>query len=133
MRVVNPRFLWSLGYLATVALVLAGLFAARGCALETYGTVKAQRDWHAWRNVASRQTGSEPVRRRAPESPQPPALLLMRDHFVACAILAVLLTTVLFATVAVMLSGTLKRSGGKGSGLFFAGRRSPYQRPNGEK
>ena len=47
------------------------------------------------------------VQRRAPKSAEPPALVLMRDHFAACLAIAVLLSSVLFGTFMVLVRGAL--------------------------
>ena len=48
-----------------------------------------------------------PVKRREPKSLEPPALVLMRDHFAVCLGLALLLSTVLFGTFMFFVRGAL--------------------------
>ncbi len=103
---------WLLAYVTTMALVCAGLAYGRANLLAAYGTEQAQSDWKWWRgNVAIEQNlGGSPVHRRVPKSNEPPALVLMRDHFVACLGLALLLSSVLFATLAFFVRGALGSS-----------------------
>ena len=97
---------WLLGYITVVSLVCGGLVYGRAQALAIYGSPEAQTEWDAWREDAKKMsTGPGPVKRRAPKSIQPPALVLMRDYFAICLAGAVLLTTVLFGTFMVFIRG----------------------------
>jgi hypothetical protein len=99
---------WLLAYLTFIALVSAGLAYGRQQSLATYGTIAAQNEWDTWRSDAKDMSlGAGPVRRREPKSLQPPALVLMRDHFAACLALALLLSTVLFGTFMFFVRGAL--------------------------
>lgn len=98
---------------ALYALVLAGVAGGmvylRRVALATYGTPQAQAEWEAWRQAARQMADSSgPVRRRPPSSPQPPALVLMRDHFGVCLAGALLLASVLFGTLLWLAQGALE-------------------------
>lgn len=102
------RFAWLAGYLAVMALVTGGLFYARQQALETYASEAAQGEWNAWREDAKNMAlGAGPVKRREPRSTEPPALVLMRDHFAVCLGLALVLSSVLFATTMFFVRGAL--------------------------
>jgi hypothetical protein len=97
---------WLLAYLAILAIVIGGVFYGRAQALAIYGSQEAQTEWDAWREDAKKMTtGPGPVKRRAPKSIQPPALVLMRDYFNICLAGAVLLTSVLFGTFMVLIRG----------------------------
>lgn len=99
---------WLLAYITVMALVLGGLMYGRSQALATYGTADAQTEWDTWRKDARQMAkGSGPVKRREPKSAQPPALVLMRDHLIACLGISVLLTTVLFGTFMFFIRGAL--------------------------
>jgi hypothetical protein len=100
---------WLLAYLLLMALVIGSVYYARRQALAIYGTGQAQAEWDAWRDEARKMADQpSPVKRRVPQSPEPPALVLMRDHFAACLALALVLSTVLFATFMFFLRGALK-------------------------
>lgn len=114
MRHVLPRMpklqpthvAWAAAYLVFIAAIIFGVFYARRRALEIYGTTSAQSEWETWREDATKMSkGAGPVTRRPPKSPQPPALLLMRDYFGICLSLSVVLSTILFATFMLFLQG----------------------------
>jgi hypothetical protein len=103
---------WLLAYVATMALVCAGLAYGRANLLAAYGSEEAFSDWNMWRfEVAVEQGMGKPsVQRRIPKSEEPPALVLMRDYFPACLGLALLLSTVLFGTFAFFVRGALQHT-----------------------
>jgi hypothetical protein len=104
-----PGLAWILAYLAMLALVVGGLVYARQQALAVYGSEQAQADWDQWRGDSQKMSEQpSPVRRRPPRSTEPPALVLMRDHFAICLGLAVVLSSVLFGTFMFFLRGVLK-------------------------
>ena len=99
---------WLLGYLGAMVFVVVGLVYSRQQALATYGSEAAQTEWDTWRSDARDMAlGAGPVKRREPKSPEPPALVLMRDHFAACLGLALVLSTVLFGTFMFFVRGAL--------------------------
>jgi hypothetical protein len=99
---------WLLTYLAILAAVAGLMFRMRGRALAVYGTPAAQAEWDTWREDAKLLAAdSGPVKRRFPKSAQPPALVLMRDHFAVCLGLALVLSTVLFGTLMLFVRGAL--------------------------
>lgn len=99
-------------YLLLMAAVIVGLFAARRYARQVYGTAAAQADWEQWvDNVKQQQAeNASSVQRRVPRSPRPPALVLMEEHFLTCLTGALLLTTALYGTLAMLLYGALTSS-----------------------
>jgi hypothetical protein len=81
---------------------------ARRQALKNYATEEAQGQWETWRQEARQQElGQGPVARRTPKSAEPPALVLMRDYFAVCVVIAVTLTSVLFVTFLALVRGAL--------------------------
>ena len=107
---------WLLAYVAVIALVVAGVFYGRHVALVVYGTAEAQTAWEAWRAGAQQLAeASGPVKRRVPKSVQPPALVLMRDHFAVCLGGAIVLSTVLFGTFMLLARGAMQTAGGRTS------------------
>ena len=104
----RENLVWLLAYVVLIGLVIGGLLYGRQQALAVYGSDQAQIDWDQWRGDAKKmaqQTG--PVKRREPKSAEPPALVLMRDHFAACLGLAVVLSSVLFGTFMFFLRGAM--------------------------
>ncbi len=103
--------LWLAAYLAMVAGVVGGMLYMRGEAVAIYGTAEAQAEWDAWREDAKKMAEQPSVvERRAPKSAEPPALVLMRDHFGVCLGGAVVLSSVLFGTFMVLLQGAFGRA-----------------------
>jgi hypothetical protein len=103
---------WLLGYLVLVALVTFGLFYGRQQAFAIYGSEAAQAEWDVWRDDAKKLADeSGPVKRRIPKSIEPPALVLMRDHFVVCLAGSLLLTSVLFGTFMILVRGAFASGG----------------------
>ena len=102
------NLVWLFGYLAMLGLVGGGTAYFRAQTLAVYGTGAAQTDWNEWREDASKRAkGAGPVKQRVPKSVEPPALVLMRDYFAVCLGLALLLSSVLFATFMFFLRGVL--------------------------
>jgi hypothetical protein len=96
------------GYLVMLALLALGLVRARRWANAAYASAAAQANWQEFRDdVAQDADRGGPVRRRVPQSGEPPALVLMRDHFPACAALAVVLSSALYFTLAFFFAGAL--------------------------
>ncbi len=91
-----------------MAGVLGGMLYLRVEAMAVYGTAEAQAEWDAWREDATKMA-KEPnlVERRAPKSEQPPALVLMRDHFGVCLSISLVLSSVLFGTFMMLVRGAL--------------------------
>jgi heme A synthase len=100
--------LWLVAYLVTLLVVAGAVVRGRAVALAAYGTPEAQAQWDTWRED-TKKMAKQPgvVKRREAKSTEPPALVLMRDHFTVCLSLALLLTTVLFATFMFFVRGAL--------------------------
>jgi hypothetical protein len=112
MNAFARRSLWRLLLVACYALLMGfivwGLLAARGWALAALSTPQAVGDWQAWReDVRRQQDEPRPVRRRVPSSAEPPALVLMRDHFPVMLEGAIVLGTVIYWVTAWLVVGAL--------------------------
>ena len=99
---------WTLGYLAMVLAVIAALRSYRAKALATYASAEADQQWQAWREAADELGRTGPVQRAKPESSEPPALVLMRDHFPACLGISLLLSSCLFVCLMLTVRGALR-------------------------
>ena len=98
--------IWLQLYVALLAAVVGGLVYGRQRAFDVYGTEQAQTQWDQWRDDAKAQSdGQGPVNRRAPQSGEPPALVLMRDYFGVCVVISVALSSVLFAALVIFIRG----------------------------
>ena len=112
MKFTLADLLWFVLYAAVLAAVTGAIVKARREVTAIYGTSEAQSEWDAWRSDAKDMAlGAGPVKRREPKSLEPPALVLMRDHFAACLALALLLSTVLFGTFMYFIRGALTSRG----------------------
>ena len=103
-------FVWLLLYVICMSLVAIGMANARAWSIATFDTPEAQSDWDQWRNRARDESGQAgpvlgPVIRREPQSEMPPALMLMQDHFAACLIFSLILSSALFFTMMIAVRG----------------------------
>lgn len=103
-------WLWLCGfaYVALLGDVVWSMFVARGWALTEMSSTESAAQWEAWRDdVVAEQTKPTPVQRRVPQSKEPPALVLMRDHFGVMLAGAVLFSTLLYWVIVWFVSGIL--------------------------
>ena len=101
------RGLWLILYLLTMASVVGTMFYLRERTLITFDTPAARADWQAWREAAAEQSAHGPVQRRVPKSPEPPALVLMRDNFTVILAGSVIFSSLLFASFMWAVRGVL--------------------------
>jgi len=100
---------WLAAYVVVLTLVVGGVSYMRSVAFAVYGTPQAQREWDTWReDVKELEKQPYPVKRRAPKSAEPPALVLMRDYFGVCLVIAIVLSSVLFGTLMVLVRGAMR-------------------------
>lgn len=98
-------------WLTLLAAMLAGvsvlMFRVRDSVLQTSGA-QSQQEWEKWRQaVQEGQKDSGPVQRRVPKSAEPPAVVLLRDHFATCLTIALVLSSVLFGTFVLFARGVM--------------------------
>lgn len=100
---------WLLAYMVFLTAVIFATFKTREWALEQLATPKSLAEWQSWRNdVRQQQVRPGPVQRRVPKSEEPPALVMMRDHFVVSLCGAVLFSTLLYWVCAWFVMGMIK-------------------------
>jgi hypothetical protein len=92
-------------YVLLLLAIVSAMFWSRRAAERRYGTVEAQADWQAWRSAVERQVENRGVDRRVPQSPAPPVLVLLREHFVACLAIGLIISSALYWTLALMIAG----------------------------
>ena len=98
------------GYLLMAAAIVYGMFVARRITLAEFGSAAAQQQWQTWRDQATEQADPDgPVQRRPSNSPEPPALVLMRDYFGVCLIFAIAMSSMLYGALALMVVGALAK------------------------
>lgn len=100
-------------FLLIYVVCMVGLFltmrAAKSRAIETYGTSAAQTEWESWREeVRNLDVKKGPTARRVPKSDAPPALVLMRDYFIACLVFSAVMTSALYWTAVVVFRGAMR-------------------------
>ncbi len=105
-----PRWTWQNGiwlavYLGWMAFVVVYLLQFRQQQIAEFSTAQSQQDWQVWRNDPV-QNAAAPVQRRPPKSAEPPALLLLRDHFDVVMAAAVVFGTALFGMLMFAVRGT---------------------------
>ena len=105
-RAVNLA--WLAAYLVAVAVVVMLVLRARDATFRELSTPEAVAEWQAWRESAPNRTDAGGVRRRQPKSTEPPALVLMRDHFAVVMSSAVLFSSLLFATIMIAARGAFR-------------------------
>ena len=94
------------GYIALVAIIIAGMLLLRQNVLASQTTPQAQAAWNQRRVEASKQDGTHsPVQRSVPRSDEPPALVLMRDYFAAVLIGLLLPISALYAFITWIVCG----------------------------
>jgi len=102
-------WLWGVGYLALVIVVVWSVYVARDWARVNLSTPESAADWEAWReDVRASQNHPSPVQRRVPKSTEPPALVLTRDYFAVSLSGAVIFSSLLYWVIAWLVTGILK-------------------------
>jgi hypothetical protein len=96
-------------YLVLIIAALAALPFARNRAIANMGSASQRQAWQRWRDEVQRQgdAGGGAVERRVPRSPEPPTLVLLRDHFASCMVGGFVLTTLLYWSTALFIRGAL--------------------------
>ncbi|MBW3595757.1 MAG: hypothetical protein KY475_00615 [Planctomycetes bacterium] len=91
---------WLILYIAWMSLLVGGLIAGRQAVLQAYSGAEAKAEWDEFRRDMAKLSEEGPVKRRAPKSPEPPALRLMRDYFGVCLTATIVFGSLLFAMLA---------------------------------
>jgi hypothetical protein len=103
----RANLLWLAAYLVYLAGVVALVFWARRTTLREMDTPEARAAWTTWREAPTNQSGDGPVRRRAPTSTEPPALVLVRDYFSVVMCGAIVFGSLLFAALMLAARGVM--------------------------
>jgi len=101
------NLLWLAAYLVVLAGIVLVMLQVRRVTLRTLSTSAARAEWNDWRESPPNVRTDLPVRRRAPSSDEPPALVLMRDYFPVMMAAAVVFGSLLFATILLAARGSL--------------------------
>lgn len=106
----KPRTTADLIWLALFLLLLAatawGMIRGRNWILATYDSDSATAEWQEWKqDAAQMERLPNVVKRKAPKSDLPPAVILMKDYFGICLVGGLGLTAVLLAALLLMMRG----------------------------
>jgi hypothetical protein len=116
-RLSFADLLWLVLWMALLAAVAAAMFYVRQSVLQTAGA-ETQQNWEEWREaVKAGQNKEGPVQRRVPKSAEPPAIVLLRDHFTVCLTIALVLSSILFGTFVLFARGVMNSPGPQISSL----------------
>lgn len=103
--------LWLMLWIAMLAAIAAAMFYVRDGVLHS-ADAESQQNWEEWREAVKEGRGKEgPVQRRVPKSVEPPAIVLLRDHFGVCLAIALVLSSVLFGTFVLFVRGVMNSPG----------------------
>ena len=104
------NLLWLVLYLLAVTAIVGGLVFARRWALTQLERPEAKAQWDEWRvdEVRRSEEGRGPVQRRPPVSTEPPALVMLRDHFAAALAACLAIGSVLFGFLMMTIRGILR-------------------------
>ncbi len=98
--------IWLAIYGLTVLAVIVVVLQVRKTTLREMATPEAQAEWQEWREAVPNQNQpGGPVRRRPPSTVEPPALVLLRDHFTVVICGSVLFSSLLFAAIMMAARG----------------------------
>ncbi len=101
---------WLAAYLIAMTGIVLLVLQVRRTTLRDMGTPEAKAEWQAWRESEPNQSDTGPVKRRPPTTAEPPALILMRDHFPVVMTAAVLFSSLLFAALGIAARGVFSSS-----------------------
>jgi hypothetical protein len=97
--------LWVMLFVGLLGGVTWLMFSVRASTLAS-SSAESQQNWDDWREAVKEGKAEEGgVVRRVPKSAEPPALVLMRDHFAVCLSGALVLSSVLFGAMILMMRG----------------------------
>ena len=98
-------------YLLAMAAIVFAMFRTRDWAVTQLATPESAANWNKWRSdVSEQQDQPGPVQRRVPKSTEPPALVMMRDHFAVSLFGALFFSSLLFWFFTWFMMGIVRSS-----------------------
>ena len=100
--------LWLIAYLATMTGLVTGAVLVRNRTVADLNRPESLAEWRKWKADTQRQNAdpkSSPVARKPVKSDEPPALILLRDYFVAILGVALLAGSFAFGFMMVIVRG----------------------------
>jgi len=98
---------WLAAYLITTGIIVWSVYLVRARTMQSLNTPEARAAWEEWRQAAANSSHEGPVQRKTPSSPEPPGLVLMRDHFGVMLAAAIVFGSALFAIMMFFIRGAL--------------------------
>ena len=108
MRLATPANLaWLIVYLVTITALVLTILDVRQTTLASHGTDEKQQHWAEWKTEAPQvgRSHKNPVEHPEPKAEEPPALILMRDHFAVVIGGGLLFGSLLFGSIMVAIRG----------------------------
>lgn len=102
--------MWLVAYMFALAGIVTLVLQVRSSVLREMDTPEAHAQWRQWRESKPNQDTGGPVKRRPPTAGEPPALMLLRDHFAVVMSGAVLFGSLLFAAIMLAFWGAFART-----------------------
>ena len=100
---------WLVAYVALMVAIGAALVYARRQVIAQLDTPEARAQWHAWKTETEKQAESPgPVARRKVHSDEPPALVLLRDHFTTIMAMSLTVASCFVVFLMMVVRGTRK-------------------------
>ena len=100
-------------YVAFLVGAVSTVYWARGWAQRTLGTPEERARWETFREEMARQAETKEglVEHKPRQSPEPPALVLLRDYFGTCLAATVVFGSILYWMLAFAFRGSFLPSG----------------------
>lgn len=111
---MSPRrrivLIWNVIYVALTAGLAWGVLSVRDRHLEWAAQPQSRAEWEAWKEAVrdGNESASQPIARRVLTADEPPATILLRDHFPGVCLTLFLVWTAFFAFMAMVTTGVLR-------------------------
>lgn len=103
--------LWLAAYAIVMAALALTLLYARRQVVAQLSSPKARADWQAWKAETERQAKQPGASARRPvRSDEPPALVMLRDHFAPIMAMSLTVATFLFGFTMLVVRGVRSSS-----------------------
>jgi hypothetical protein len=110
-KLSTALLLWLAAYVLVMAALAAALVYARRQVVAQLSSPKALADWQAWKAETERQAKQPGASARRPvRSDEPPALVLLRDHFAPILAMSLTVATFLFGFMMLVVRGAGRAS-----------------------
>lgn len=105
----RTAILLCLGYALLLAAAVSAVGFARRQVESSLTTPEAQAKWDAWRaRTRELSESNDPMKRRPAKAPEPPMLILLRDHFAAAIGSTVVGVTLFYWLFVFLIRGSMR-------------------------